>query len=310
MSSSPEVDVPAVPAPRRVATNAILFALTVVSVFHTGAVHELAQSGGVASNILEGFRHIHKGWTFAVPLLAILLTHEFGHYFAAMIHRVPASLPYFIPLPFVGLFGTMGAVISMPARIRTRNALLDIGAAGPLAGIIVAIPVLAYGLSQSPVNEIPEHSMLEGQCLLYSLIKRVVIGPIPEGHDVFINGTAFAGWVGLLITMLNLIPVGQLDGGHIAYALFGERHNKNASYIHFGLLAVFLYNLLRYGDLTTGAVWLVWFGLLALLRRMTGGVWHPPTDLGETLSGGRRAVAVLCLVLWVVLFMPTPWLVN
>ncbi len=271
---------------------------------------ELGAHGVKASSGLEAFTiaatHLYWGWTFAVPLLAILLTHEFGHYFAARAHHVPASLPYFIPLPFVGLFGTMGAVISMPERIRSRNALLDIGAAGPLAGMAVAIPVLVIGLSQSPVHEVSGHGLLEGQCLLYSLLKHVVLGPIPAGHDVFLTNTALAGWVGLLITMLNLIPIGQLDGGHIAYALFGERHNRIGSFLHVGLLGAFGYNVAMYGSTVPGMVWVVWFGLLWLLKALSGGVWHPPTDHGVELSPGRRIVAMACLVLFVLLFMPTP----
>src|SRR4029453_13583398 len=109
-------------------------------------------------------------------------------------HRVEASLPFFIPLPVLSPFGTMGAVISMPGRIRSRNALVDIGASGPLAGLAVAIPVLAYGLAPSPVSPPSEHGYQEGQSLLYLLLKRVVLGPIPGGHDVFLNPIAMAGW--------------------------------------------------------------------------------------------------------------------
>lgn len=305
MSTPPEVAPAQAPAPRRARTNVILFVVTLLSVFHMGARLELA-ARGMPLGILEELKHLHMGWTFAVPLMGILLTHEFGHYFAAMIHRVPASLPYFIPLPFIGLFGTMGAVISMPERIRSRNALLDIGAAGPLAGMVVAVPVLIIGLMQSPVKEVSGHGLLEGQCILYSLLKLGVHGPIPDTHDVFLTNTALAGWVGLLITMLNLIPIGQLDGGHIAYALFGERHNHYAGYLHKALLGVFAYNVVVYRSATPGMVWVVWFGLLLLLKRFSGDVWHPPTDFGERLSPGRRAIAIGCMVLFVLIFMPTP----
>lgn len=314
MSDAPEV----VPAPvlpeqphkRNPRTNLILFVVTVLSVFHMGAMNELGAHGVKVTSqseaIITAAKHLEWGWTFGVPLMAILLTHEFGHYFAAMIHRVPASLPYFIPLPLVGLFGTMGAVISMPERIRSRNALLDIGAAGPLAGMVVAIPVLIIGLLQSPVRAVSGHGLLEGQCLLYSLLKHLTLGEIPAGHDVFLTGTALAGWVGLLITMLNLIPIGQLDGGHIAYALFGDRQDRIATWLHRGLLGVFAYNVVLYRSAAPGMVWVVWFGLLLLLKRFSGEVWHPPTDFGEKLSPGRRVVAIGCLVLFVILFMPTP----
>jgi membrane-associated protease RseP (regulator of RpoE activity) len=277
--------------------------------------------------------HVTGGATFAVALLGILLTHEFGHYFAARWHGVPASLPYFIPLPLLSPFGTMGAVISMPERIRSRNALLDIGASGPLAGLLVALPVLVVGLYQSPVQPITGEGLQEGQSLLYLLLKRVVLGPIPVGHDVFLTPLAFAGWSGLFVTALNLIPIGQLDGGHVLYALLGPRANRVARALHWGLLLAFVANLAAFelpvvrhhgsaavldalrhasspvwGDLLKGVTnsmfWLMWFGVLHLLRRMTGG-YHPPTEGGE-LTPARRAVAILSLVLFALLFMPTP----
>lgn len=302
------------PVPLRWRKHLILFVATVVCTFMAGAVSELPARAEFSW--LDLLLNLHRGWTFAVPLLAILVTHEFGHYFAAMYHRVPASLPYFIPLPPLlpggsgpiplSPFGTMGAVISMPSRIRSRNALLDIGAAGPIAGMVVAIPVLIIGLAQSEVQMMTTGGYLEGQCLLYSLLKYLVVGDIPAGHDVYLSPTAFAGWTGLLITMLNLLPVGQLDGGHIAYALFDEKQNRYGRVVHFGLIAAFAYNFIAYHDVTTGFIWLLWFGLLALLRRLGGGVDHPPTDPGTTLSPMRRMVAASCLLLFVVLFMPTP----
>lgn len=293
----------------------LLFLLTIVSTLFTfaltnGLIPENAGIGGWIRGTLSA-------WTYTVPLMAILLTHEFGHYIAAKIHGVPASLPHFIPLPLLSPFGTMGAVIGMRGRIESRNALLDIGAAGPLAGILVAIPVILFGLKTSPVNPIPEDGIQEGQCLLYYALKRIAIGPIPDGHDVFLNGPAFAGWVGLFVTMLNLVPVGQLDGGHIAYALFDKKQNHYAKIIHFSMLGMVLVNLARFlppalkGQSTIGDAignsmsWAVWFVLVHILGRL-GGRDHPPTEPGE-LSPKRRIIAVLSLVLFVLLFMPTPW---
>jgi membrane-associated protease RseP (regulator of RpoE activity) len=284
-----------------------LFVATLLSALLTGALQVVSPEGveTLRGLVWYGLLNLWEGWPFAVPLMAILLTHELGHYVAARIHRVPATLPYFIPLPILSPFGTMGAVISMKGRIRSRNALLDIGAAGPLAGIVVAIPVTLWGLATSPVKEVSGHGLLEGQCLLYSLLKYVALGPIPEGHDVFLNGAAFAGWAGLFVTMLNLLPVSQLDGGHIAYALFDTRQNRYGRWVHYSLLGWFAYNLFAYNAFEPGMIWLVWFGLIALLRRAGGGVDHPPTEPGA-LSPRRRYVAILCLVLFVVLFMPTP----
>ena len=294
--------------------NLAFFIATVATVFWAGGSFWALTAESAKLPTLE---RILSGWTFAVPLLAILLCHEFGHYIAARIHKVPASLPYFIPVPL--FLGTFGAVITMPERIRSRNAVLDIGAAGPLAGLAVAIPVLCIGLSLSPVGPNPESGYwMEGQNLLYLLLKYLVHGPIPAGYDVHLHPTAAAGWAGLLLTMLNLIPFGQLDGGHIAYALLGERHTLVSRYVHFGLLALFVAHVLWFvvpviGSTKTeielaisnSTTWLVWFGLLSLMRWLQGGYQHPPTDDGQ-LSPVRRWVAWGTLVLFVTLFMPTP----
>lgn len=306
------------PRPFRWRTNLLLFIATVFSVFLTGARYgATADDGGLVATL----RSLPSGWAFAVPLLAILLTHEFGHYFAARYHRVDASLPYFLPLPLLSPFGTMGAVISMKGRIRSRNALLDIGASGPLAGLVVAIPVLVIGLAQSKVGPVGEHWLQEGQSLLYMALKRVVLGPIPAGHDVLLSPMAFAGWSGLFVTALNLIPIGQLDGGHVAYALFGLRQNRVARVLHQGLLVMFALNLAMFmmpvvsrrdwagipQAISNSAAWLVWYFLLRLIARASGRD-HPPTEPGE-LSPLRKGLAVLSLVLFVLLFMPTPWAV-
>lgn len=258
------------------------------------------------------------GWKFAVPLFAILLAHEFGHYIAARIHGVRASLPYFLPMPLSPL-GTWGAIIGMPDRIATPRALLDIGAAGPLAGFVVALPVLVLGLSWSEVKPLTGPGLIEGQSLLYLLLKRAVLGPVPPGHDVFLHPTAFAGWAGFFVTMINLVPSAQLDGGHIAYALLGPRQNRVGELVYKALpvlfLVVFAYNLraARIAPATpdsesyvfsNSAFWMVWFIVLTFIRRF-GGRDHPPTDEGHSLDPVRRGVAVLCLILFVLLFMPT-----
>ncbi|HNS95456.1 MAG TPA: site-2 protease family protein [Polyangiaceae bacterium] len=312
-SPEPVSGVPPEPPRRnRYAIHLGLFVATVISVLFAGNQELLLGDEPLT------LANLWKGWTFAVPLMVILLAHEFGHYIAARWHRVHASLPYFIPMP-ISPFGTMGAIISMKGRIGSRKALLDIGASGPLAGMVFAVPILVWGLLHSEVKEITGSGLLEGQCLLYSLLKRLTVGPIPEGSDVFLHPTAFAGWVGLLITMINLVPVGQLDGGHVAYALIGPRQNAIARMVHYGLLAVFAvnfgYHFLRHFQTeplgqTVGRAaemsmfWLVWFGFLFLLRALSGGN-HPPTEPGE-LSRGRKAIAIGTLLLFVLLFMPTP----
>jgi membrane-associated protease RseP (regulator of RpoE activity) len=286
---------------RGVRLNVLLFLLTVVSLFWTR---------------MEPGEGVLAGAPYALSLLAILLAHEFGHYFAARHHRVPASLPYFIPLPLG--FGTLGAVIAMRDRIRSRNALLDIGASGPLAGMLVAIPVLIIGLSHSPVSvSVPPYEQ-EGQSLFYLALKRLVLGPIPAGYDVKLNLMAEAGWVGLFLTMINLLPFGQLDGGHVAYALLGERQNRIGPWVRRATLPLLALNLAWFvipalsHPTTIGIVtavsnslfWLVWFGVLGLLQRFSG-KGHPPCEPGE-LGLARKVIGWICVVLFVVLFMPTP----
>jgi membrane-associated protease RseP (regulator of RpoE activity) len=299
--------------------NLILFALTVVSVFYAGATYAVPDDPrSFVEQILDPHFMV-KGAAFALPLLAILVTHEFGHFFAARFHRVPASFPYFIPFPLPP-FGTMGAVIAMRGAIRSRNALLDIGASGPLAGLLVAIPALMWGLSQSAVNPngISGYTQ-EGQSLLYWLLKRVVVGPIPDGHDVWLHPTAFAGWAGLFLTMINLMPWGQLDGGHIAYALIGERHHRIAQWFHRGLLLLCALNLVYFVlpvllgrselplalAIGNSQFWLVWFFVLLVIGRLSGGPRHPPCEPGE-LSSLRRGVGWFSLAVFLLLFMPTP----
>lgn len=297
---------------RALVTPALLFVATCLSVLWTGAL--MTGEGEIPSSLAE----LARGWVYAVPLMTILTCHEFGHYIAARRHGVAASLPYFLPLPVVSPFGTLGAVITMPP-IRSRSALLDVGAAGPLAGLVVAVPVLLLGLSLSPVQAQSTGEYLqEGQSLLYWLLKRVALGPIPEGHDVLLHPTAMAGWAGLFVTMMNLVPWGQLDGGHIAFALLGPVQNRVARFVRFSLLLFFAYNFASFAlpvflgkssmplEVAVGnsLTWLVWFAVLSLLGRLSGHD-HPPCD-GGPLSLRRRQVAIGCLLLFVLLFMPTP----
>ncbi|HXU80361.1 MAG TPA: site-2 protease family protein, partial [Polyangia bacterium] len=273
--------------------------------------HILLFLATVLTTTAQGAASVHKdgamwplwhGWVYSVPLLAILLSHEFGHYIAARIHKVPASLPYFIPLPPpIGLLGTMGAVITQEAST-DRKKLIDIGAAGPLAGLLVAIPVLWIGLKLSPVAASSGGGMQEGNSLLYALLKRAVTGEWLPGHgrDVQLHPTAFAGWAGLLVTMLNLIPIGQLDGGHVATAYFGNDYRRVAGVLHRGLpfLAALVFMVVAWGvrqdlaalpreavgwtpfriALLASLPWVVWAALLRLMKRISGGQYHPPVD--------------------------------
>ena len=299
--------------------NLALFFATVVSVFFVG-------QNWTAKPEQSGLEAWLSAWTFALPLLLILVTHEFGHYVAARIHRVPASLPYFIPLPILNPFGTLGAVIIMPRRIRSANALLDIGAAGPLAGMVVAVPIMIYGLSLSSLGPVStENYIQEGQSLLYWALKHLVFGAIPAGQDVHLHPTALAAWAGFLVTFLNMIPVGQLDGGHVAYALIGKRQNRIARWVLWVPLALAVYNFFKF-------VWPIielgnrqgfdklpvnaWFPVSAVTIWLTAMVFfwflgrggHPPVD-HSTLSPVRKLVAILTLLMLVGIFMPSPWVV-
>jgi membrane-associated protease RseP (regulator of RpoE activity) len=265
-----------------------------------------------------------RGPVFAATLMAILVTHELGHYLAARRHGLEVSLPYFIPAPFVGV-GTLGAVIRMRAPIERRDALVDVGAAGPLAGLAVALPLLVWGLYQSPlaVSAPDDFGLVEGNSLLYAGLKWLVKGQLlPAGRlDVQLGDMAFAAWSGMLLTFINLIPIGQLDGGHVAAGWLGERHERLSRWLHIGLAlcgALVLGVLFRearaagrgvlgalgYG--ATGALpWLVWVVLVGLMRRMGGGRYHPPMG-AEPLSPRRRALCALVAAVFVLLFTPVP----
>jgi membrane-associated protease RseP (regulator of RpoE activity) len=238
------------------------------------------------------------GVPFSFTLIAILGTHEFGHYFTARYYGASVSLPFFIPAPPpIFLFGTMGAVIRMRSPARDRNSLFDIAVAGPLAGLVVAIPALLLGLQWSRVGMVlPEHgAMTFGDSLLMRLLTWMVFGPIPAGMDVFVHPVALAGWVGLFVTALNLFPVGQLDGGRIAYALVGGRHRQVSIVALVGLAAL--------GALFQSANWIVFGALILLLM----GVHHaPPLDDLTPLSPRRYVLGVFCLILLIALIPPVP----
>jgi len=208
-------------------------------------------------------------------------------------------------------------VIAMRDSVRSRNALVDIGASGPLAGLAVALVVTAVGLDLSTIEPVAGRTgvFVEGDSLLYLALKRAVCGPIPPGHDVWLHPMAFAGWVGLFMTMMNLLPIGQLDGGHVAYAIFGERYDRWSLRV---IGAVLAWAVVLAGGIaltTPRAAWtsdtfapaMVW-GLWAALTRVVlraGGDRHPPTE-DDALDGRRRAVAWVTLALFVALFMPVP----
>jgi membrane-associated protease RseP (regulator of RpoE activity) len=236
------------------------------------------------------------GAPFAGSLLLILGFHELGHYLAARAYGVQVSLPYFIPLPLPPM-GTMGAIIRMRSPIPSRKVLFDIGIAGPLLGLVFALPILTLGLMLSPVKPLAGVALQEGNSLAYLFLKWLIKGPIAPGYDVMLHPLALAGWLGLFVTALNLMPLSQLDGGHLVYAVLGRRH-RTAVWLFLGVLMV-LYFVSQWEG------WLVWIVLAIGL-----GLRHPPPlDDRTPLDPARRALAVLALALLAVLLTPLPFAV-
>lgn len=277
--------------------NLLLFALTVLSTLAAGCWVNGSFPFVTFNPFLQPLRLL-DGVPFAFTLLAILGTHEFGHYFTARFYGASVSLPFFIPAPPpIFLFGTMGAVIRMRSPARDRNSLFDIAVAGPLAGLVVAVPALLLGLSWSRVGMVlPDHSALTfGDSLLMRGLTWLVFGSIPPGMDVFVHPVALAGWVGLFVTALNLFPVGQLDGGRIAYALFGPWHRQVSIATFVGLMAL--------GAVFRSANWIVFASLVLLLM----GFHHPPPlDDLTPVSRRRYVLGVACLILLILLIPPVP----
>ena len=309
--------------------NLVLFALTLLSVMFTGAQFSVTDATSPFQMSFLGFvEYLLKGWPFAVSLLGILLAHELGHYLVGRARGEKVTLPYFIPFP-LSAFGTMGAFISMKKIPKNKKHLLDIGLAGPLIGLLVAIPVLLIGLNLStlgPVEaDLPEGYVhfFEGNSVVYLLAKYLTFGellpqpasygdmapalywlryfftgsPAPVGGmDVQIHPVAWAGWAGLFVTAINLIPAGQLDGGHILYVLFGRKNAQRVFPFILGLLVVM-------GFFWSG--WWLWAALIFFLGRR----YAEPLDQITPIDRKRKVLAVLALILFFLIITPVPLVV-
>ena len=266
-----------------------LLILTLISTLFAGADAGRIERDGIILGMLSG-------WPFALSLVGILGAHELGHYFTARHFGVPVSLPYFIPMPFLNILGTMGAFIRIKAPPKNRRHLLAIGAAGPLAGLVVGIPVLLLGLYLSEVQPLPTVGpyFLEGNSLLYAALKFLIFGRfLPSGGvDVSIHPVAFAGWAGLMVTALNLLPAGQLDGGHIIFALFGDRARRFTWLVIAALVAL--------GFLWPG--WFLWAALIFIFGRF---VARPFDDITR-VSSTERLFGIVMLIVFVLIFTPVP----
>jgi membrane-associated protease RseP (regulator of RpoE activity) len=306
--------------------NLGLFFLTLASMIFAGALYGLEGPVGEGfSGIVQAVQaNIPNGLIFAGSLFAILGAHEFGHYLAARYHNCAVTLPYFLPFPG-SLFGTLGAFIRLKEPPRNRKVLLDIGLSGPLAGLIVAIPILLIGLASSPLGRLPlnpadaQGFAIEGNSILYLIAKFITQGellpkpvnygalspisywiqyfflgsPTPYGGtDVLLNHMAWAGWAGLLVTALNLIPAGQLDGGHTIFVLIGDTAKRIWPIIVIALILL-------------GFVWPGWF-IWAVLIFLLGRTYARPRDEITPLDSRRRALAIFGLIIFVLVFIPVP----
>lgn len=266
--------------------HVLLFVLTVVTTTSAGAL---------LSGIIpwEQPDKIYLGLPFSMTLLFILLTHEMSHYIASRIHHVAATLPYFIPAP--SIIGTFGAVIKMRPPIPDRRSLIDIGASGPIGGFIIAVIACIVGLHYSevrPTGEMQE-GLVFGSSLLFNFLSNIVLNVDPVKYDIMLHPVAFAGWIGLLVTSLNLLPIGQLDGGHITYALFGKKHTL----ISGSMLPILVILGIKYWE-----GWLIWAVLMIFL-----GYRHPPVVYPHIqLDRNRKLIGWIALVIFILTFTPTP----
>lgn len=266
----------------------VLFIATFLTTLTAGALQK-----GI--NIIKEPGRLIEGLPFAATLMSILLCHELAHYIASRKHHTKATLPYFIPAP--SIIGTFGAFIKMESPIITRKALIDIGASGPIAGFIISVAACIVGLAMSEtiVSEQKEGvGIALGSSVLFTFLSKFVIGSVPDNYDILLHPVAFAGWIGLFITSLNLIPIGQLDGGHIVFAVFGERH-RHISIVLVGTLGIFGF-LFWEG-------WLIWAVLMIIL-----GTRHPPILYWEVpLDPKRKLISITAFIIFAITFIPSPF---
>lgn len=264
--------------------NLILFILTFFTTTFAGSLFSGKEP--------KDFYDLASGLPFSISLLTILLFHEFGHYIMSRRYNVEATLPYFIPAP--SFIGTFGAIIKMKSVVRSKKALINIGATGPLAGFFVSLPFLFYGLTHSKMTKMTGNAIILGDSLIMKFATYLVWGTLPEGYDLILHPVAFAAWIGMFVTAMNLIPVGQLDGGHIIYAMFTNNFKK-ITFI--SLIALVILGL------TTWEGWLIWAFLLFILGKN-----HPPVeDIYEELSLREKFIGYVSIFVFLITFIPTPF---
>lgn len=267
----------------------ILFFTTVATTIISGSFMADVNPFASAFGFLAGI-------PFSFSLLSILLAHEMGHFFASKRHGIIATLPHFIPgPPFPPLPGTFGAFIKMKSPVLNKRTLIDVGAAGPLAGFFVSIVVALIGLRFSKVLPIESpYAEQLGSSLIFEALTYIAIGRIPDGYDVFLSPAAYAGWIGFFITSINLLPIGQLDGGHMLYAAAGKWHRK----ISFAFIAL----LIIIGTFIYQG-WIIWAIIITII-----GTKHPPVIDDETpLDFTRKLTAWFTLLIFILTFIPAPF---
>jgi membrane-associated protease RseP (regulator of RpoE activity) len=265
----------------------VLLIATILSTLFVGA----GQKHSIETLLADPLK-IFNGWPFSISLMFILICHETAHYLATKKHNVAATLPYFIPAPTI--IGTFGAFIKIKSPITTRHALVDIGASGPIAGFTASVIVTVIGLQLSEINAIQNvaGSLMFGDSIIFKFLSYITFGSIPESYDIFLHPVAFAGWIGFFITALNLIPIGQLDGGHIAYAVFGNKHSLLSKFLLAGLLFL--------GLIWNG--WIMWGALLLIL-----GFQHPPILYWEPdMDKRHKVISWAAAIIFIITFTPIP----
>ncbi len=284
--------------PRRLWLHGLLFLLTFVTTTLVGASHYAAfLSEFGARPVALGWPLLLQGCWYSVTILAILGAHEMGHYLACRYYGVEASLPYFLPAPLL-LTGTLGAFIRIRQPIPSKAILFDIGVAGPIAGFLVAVPALVVGLALSNVAALPGDfvGLSLGEPPLFRAVAWLIWGSVPDGHSINLHPMAFAAWFGLLATALNLFPIGQLDGGHIAYAVLGPR----STLVSLGAVGATV--LLAFQSMS----WLVWAVLMVVMLALFG-PRHPRTvDEHVPLDPPRQRLAAFAAGMFILCFTPAP----
>jgi membrane-associated protease RseP (regulator of RpoE activity) len=298
------------PASRKIPTlNLALFLLTLLTTTMAGA-NDAGAEVSFAHPLLT-LAMLPAGLSFSIPLMLILFAHEMGHYLTAWRYGVDATLPYFIPGPYflfeMPAIGSFGAFIRMKSPPRTRRAMFDIGAAGPWAGFVIALVCIVIGLKLSRVTPLDtsQGGVQFGNSILFWGVSRVVLGLDPDSVNILLHPIAFAGWLGLFITTINLLPAGQLDGGHVVYSLLGPRGHRIVTRLALlGCLLMVAVPYLLSRDYWMG--WGMWFLILLFL-----GVGHPATfDTDTPLIGSRRLAAWATILLFIVTFSPVPFSIE